>query len=203
MTPEHFKAWRDQMGFTQQEAATALGFSRPTIENYERGVRRDDGKPVEIPLTVAYACAALVAGIEAWPPAIGPDEVEVFAFEFFSMTEGQMLLQNHKRTRDDIERIRGAVVEGTGEVVERTKIDANGRFFPELTFDATLGVAEPQRTTNGYGINVVGKHRRPLVTFEFKTVQEATTSKAAMMKALKSAIAATLHPVTTRPFKVI
>ena len=59
MTPNDFKAWREAMGFTQAKAADALGISKPTVENYERGSRREDGRTVVIPLVVALACSAL------------------------------------------------------------------------------------------------------------------------------------------------
>jgi transcriptional regulator with XRE-family HTH domain len=49
MTPEEFKAWRQAVGFSQTEAAEALGISRGSVENYERGSRREDARPVEIP----------------------------------------------------------------------------------------------------------------------------------------------------------
>lgn len=56
MSPEEFKEWRKALGFTQQEAADALGISRGAVENYERGHRREDRRPVEVPLSVAYSC---------------------------------------------------------------------------------------------------------------------------------------------------
>lgn len=49
MTPDEFKAWRQAAGFSQTEAAEALGISRGSVENYERGSRREDARPVEIP----------------------------------------------------------------------------------------------------------------------------------------------------------
>jgi len=64
MTPRDFKNWRKQMGFTQQQAAEALGLSKATIENYDKGVRREDGRPVIIPRVVALACAAIANNIE-------------------------------------------------------------------------------------------------------------------------------------------
>lgn len=63
MTPEQFKAWRKDMSLTQAAAAKALGISKPSVELYELGHRRDDGRPVVIPLTVALACAAVRAGL--------------------------------------------------------------------------------------------------------------------------------------------
>jgi transcriptional regulator with XRE-family HTH domain len=51
------------MRWSQQEAADALGQSKGNIQNYERGRRRDDERPVVIPRTVELACAALALGI--------------------------------------------------------------------------------------------------------------------------------------------
>jgi transcriptional regulator with XRE-family HTH domain len=59
MTPEDFKAWRKSLNLTQTEAAEALGISRGSVELYELGKRRDDGRPVEIPKSIALACAAV------------------------------------------------------------------------------------------------------------------------------------------------
>lgn len=64
MSPEQFKAWRLGLGLTQSEAAEALGLSKASIANYEAGRRREDGRPVEIPKTVALACAAVKAGLK-------------------------------------------------------------------------------------------------------------------------------------------
>lgn len=64
MTSDEFKAWRKAMGFSQADAATALGLSKSTIELYDAGKRRDDGRPVEISRTVALACSALYHRLE-------------------------------------------------------------------------------------------------------------------------------------------
>jgi DNA-binding XRE family transcriptional regulator len=66
MTNEGFKTWRMMMDLTQARAAEMLGLSKPTIENYERGTRRDTGEPVAIPPHVALACAALYHKIAPW-----------------------------------------------------------------------------------------------------------------------------------------
>jgi len=44
---------------SQREAAEALGISMSSVQLYERGSRREDGRPVEIPKTVALACSAV------------------------------------------------------------------------------------------------------------------------------------------------
>jgi transcriptional regulator with XRE-family HTH domain len=60
MSPEQFKAWRKALGLSQGEAAALLDLSPGSVGNYERGVRREDSRPVEIPFTVAVACIALL-----------------------------------------------------------------------------------------------------------------------------------------------
>jgi transcriptional regulator with XRE-family HTH domain len=59
MTPEQFKAWRTTLGLTQQDAADKLGISRGSVQLYERGQRHEDGRAVEIPPAIIYACDSL------------------------------------------------------------------------------------------------------------------------------------------------
>ncbi|KAA6205649.1 MAG: XRE family transcriptional regulator [Candidatus Tokpelaia sp.] len=66
MDKEKFKLWRKKMGFSQIEAAKALGISRLSVQNYERGMRLEDGRPVRIPHPVALACAAIAAGLKPY-----------------------------------------------------------------------------------------------------------------------------------------
>ncbi|MCC6981927.1 MAG: helix-turn-helix transcriptional regulator, partial [Bauldia sp.] len=61
MTPDQFKSWRKAMGLKQKEAAERLGLKKRVIQYYERGTR--DGKPIEVPKTVALACYALTLGV--------------------------------------------------------------------------------------------------------------------------------------------
>ncbi|NUB07023.1 helix-turn-helix transcriptional regulator [Azospirillum sp. Vi22] len=63
MTPQEFQKTREHLGLSQQKLADAIGISKSSVELYERGKRRDDGRPVEIPKTVALALAALCLGI--------------------------------------------------------------------------------------------------------------------------------------------
>lgn len=72
MTPAEFKRWRESMSLSQQGAADALGLSKASIELYERGSRRDDNRPVQIPRTVELACAALSRGIAAYEETARP-----------------------------------------------------------------------------------------------------------------------------------
>jgi transcriptional regulator with XRE-family HTH domain len=59
MTSVEFKSWRERLGLSQQAAADVLGISKGSIELYERGARRDDNRPVEIPTTVELSCKYL------------------------------------------------------------------------------------------------------------------------------------------------
>ncbi len=70
MTPAQFKDWRLSLTWSQEDAAKALGMSRGAIGNYETGRRREDNRPVEIPLVVEYACKYL------WIVAKAKGEIE-------------------------------------------------------------------------------------------------------------------------------
>lgn len=56
-----FKRWRKNLGFSQKDAAHALGIKRRVIQYYEKGER--DGKKVDIPLYIRLACYALQEGV--------------------------------------------------------------------------------------------------------------------------------------------
>jgi len=53
------RAWRASMGYTQQQAAQALGVSLRTIKAWESGFAAP-------PAFLALACAALAAGLGRW-----------------------------------------------------------------------------------------------------------------------------------------
>ncbi|WP_152048886.1 helix-turn-helix domain-containing protein [Aureimonas psammosilenae] len=59
MDSEQFRFWRKSLGYTQAEAAEALGLKKPTITLYERGSRHGDGRPVVIPKSIEIACGAM------------------------------------------------------------------------------------------------------------------------------------------------
>ena len=59
MTPADIRAWRSAMGYTQQQAAQALGVSMRTVKAWEAGFA---APPAFLPL----ACAALAAGLGSW-----------------------------------------------------------------------------------------------------------------------------------------
>lgn len=74
MTPEEFKSWRKGMGYTQAEAAAALGIGMSSVRLYEHGKRHEDGRPVVIPRTLELACAALAAGIDRYEEGRAPNK---------------------------------------------------------------------------------------------------------------------------------
>lgn len=59
MTPAALRAWRECMGYTQQQAAQALGVSLRTIKAWEGG-------ETAVPAIVPLACEALAAGLGPW-----------------------------------------------------------------------------------------------------------------------------------------
>jgi transcriptional regulator with XRE-family HTH domain len=71
MTPDQFKSWRKAMGLKQKEAAERLGLKKRVIQYYERGTR--DGKPIDIPKTVALACYALTIGVDSFDGTIAAE----------------------------------------------------------------------------------------------------------------------------------
>lgn len=65
MNKNDFVEWHKRLGFaTQLEGAAALGVKRSTYANYMGGISRTTGKPVDYDLRLAYACAAIEAGIK-------------------------------------------------------------------------------------------------------------------------------------------
>lgn len=56
-------AWRERMGWTQEQAAEALGVSRPTYQRLERGQSWQTGEVIELDRRTVLACMALEAGI--------------------------------------------------------------------------------------------------------------------------------------------
>lgn len=67
MTPADFRAWRNAMGFTQAQAAEALGLGKSAIEQYDTGKRRSTGETIEeVPRHLALACAALARDLKPW-----------------------------------------------------------------------------------------------------------------------------------------
>ncbi len=67
MTPADFRAWHNAMGYTYDTGAAALGVSRGTYADWLAGRSRTTGQPIKISKLVALACAALAAGLDAWP----------------------------------------------------------------------------------------------------------------------------------------
>ena len=69
MTPSDLSAWRNRMGYSQRAAAAALGVQLPAYQEWERGARFRDGRPVVIDRRTELACAALAAGITGYSPS--------------------------------------------------------------------------------------------------------------------------------------
>ena len=67
MTPADVRAWHNAMGYTYGTGAAALGVSRGTYADWLAGRSRTTGQPIKISKLVALACAALAAGLDAWP----------------------------------------------------------------------------------------------------------------------------------------
>lgn len=66
MTPEGFKAWRGRMGWTQAQAAEALGKKVLQVKRYEKPAgAAGEPPPHPIPRDTALACAALEQGLTA------------------------------------------------------------------------------------------------------------------------------------------
>ena len=66
MDGTEIKRWRQKLGWTQGQAADHLGISRGTLLDYERGVRRSDGRPAPIPKAIELACHTLERGVTAY-----------------------------------------------------------------------------------------------------------------------------------------
>lgn len=70
MTPDAFRAWRAAQGLSQLQAARALGITKRMIQLYEKGEKPEPGtagvsvRDVEIPRSIALACAAIAAGLK-------------------------------------------------------------------------------------------------------------------------------------------
>ena len=74
MTTDDFRTWHDAMGHTYDTGAAALGVSRSTYAEWLSGRSRTTGKPIQVSRTVALACAALAAGMDAWTRPALPDQ---------------------------------------------------------------------------------------------------------------------------------
>lgn len=75
MTAEDLIRWRRVLGLKRTQAARMLGVSERTMTYYEKG---RDGQPVDIPLSIAYACTAIYHRCPEWGTSytsqIGRDE---------------------------------------------------------------------------------------------------------------------------------
>lgn len=64
-----FKRWRRQVGYTQEQAAEALGLSRSMIVNFDAGQNRGSGEAAVPSLPVRYLMRVIADGLdlEPWP----------------------------------------------------------------------------------------------------------------------------------------
>lgn len=65
MKKEDLIAWQAHMGFTQQQAANALGVGLSAYKDWTKGISRTTGKMVSIDTRTALACAAIEHKIES------------------------------------------------------------------------------------------------------------------------------------------
>jgi DNA-binding XRE family transcriptional regulator len=59
MTPQQLRAWRDEMDWTQPEAAQRLGLAERTYRYLEEGTTSTGGKRDAVPLYIELAIAEL------------------------------------------------------------------------------------------------------------------------------------------------
>ena len=64
-----FAKWRQQVGLTQAEAASALGVALSTIKQYEGGTHRSTGQAATPPEPVRKVMRAVALGLrlDPWP----------------------------------------------------------------------------------------------------------------------------------------
>lgn len=70
-------AWRARMGYSQREAANALGVTARTYWSMENGINPDTKKPSHANKRTLLACAALEAGLNPISPTNEEEESDV------------------------------------------------------------------------------------------------------------------------------
>jgi len=60
MTSDDLREWQARMGYTQAQAADALGVGLSAYKDWITGVSRTTGKPVSIDKRTGLACAAMM-----------------------------------------------------------------------------------------------------------------------------------------------
>lgn len=73
MTSEQLKAWQLAMGYSNQEAATALGMGLSGYVQLRTGRDRSTNQPKAIDRRTELACAALAKKLGPWKPK--PDRI--------------------------------------------------------------------------------------------------------------------------------
>lgn len=70
MTETAFRRWRKELGFTQAQAAEALGLSFDHVRHLDTGATRDKPpRPMPADRRTLLAMAAIAADLEPWKPA--------------------------------------------------------------------------------------------------------------------------------------
>lgn len=59
MSPLQLREWQSRLGYTNRQAATALGISLQGYSQLLHGIHRTSGKPLAIDTRTALACAAI------------------------------------------------------------------------------------------------------------------------------------------------
>ena len=59
MSPAQLRAWQSRLGYTNKQAASALGVSMSGYSQLLHGIHRTSGKPLGIDTRTALACAAI------------------------------------------------------------------------------------------------------------------------------------------------
>lgn len=64
-----FRQWRDRMGWTQEQAAEALGVTKSQVANWDAGVDRGSKRPSKPGLAVRSLMSVLIRGesVQPWP----------------------------------------------------------------------------------------------------------------------------------------
>lgn len=75
MSPLQLREWQSRLGYTNRQAAAALGISLPGYSQLLHGIHRSSGRPLAINTRTALACAAIEAmADDALRPKDGQDD---------------------------------------------------------------------------------------------------------------------------------
>jgi transcriptional regulator with XRE-family HTH domain len=66
LTGKALRDWRKALNWSQSFAAERLGVCIASYRSYESQKRSDKESPVEVPMLVSWACAAIQAGLNPY-----------------------------------------------------------------------------------------------------------------------------------------